>query len=562
MERSAIAYPPSGGTAKGWFRRLTDSGHHSSDDAHQRRQKSVLTGASFLKAGMCPVWCSMFLAVGAWLAAAIPLVYATVTGLSIAGIASNKDIGAFRSRQAWYIFLAPMAVTLAVGGLYASSGVVLWSFLAPIIVLLFHGPRAAVKWLVGFVGLVVVALLVEVLELLPVVEISPLMLNVFAAMNVIVVTLIVFTAVWYYAVLLEEERAVKAQLNEQLDEKDRELENARKLGQYTLETRVGRGGMGVVFRARHALLRRPTAVKLLSVSGTDPHQLVRFEREVQLTSELNHPNVVAVYDYGRSPEGEFYYAMEFLPGTDLESLVAQDGPLPAARVIAILIDVCSALDEAHHRALIHRDIKPGNIILSRLGKRADVAKVVDFGLVKDVEEPTALTAENVVAGTPAYMSPEALVSPETVGPASDLYALGAVGFYLLTGHLLFTGRTVAEQCAHHIHTEPSKASTVSEVDVPRELDAVLLRCVQKAPSDRYRSAAAMRDALATISPARAWTQADAHAWWDRFEATRAAAAPQPQSSASRKLLSIAPRSNSMKIDDTLPAQDLYANIGS
>ena len=210
---------------RGWFRSLTDSGHDTTDDASLRRQKSVFTGASFLKAGMCPLWCAMFLSVGAWVAAAIPLLYAAVTGLSIAQMARNKDIKGFRSRQAWFIFLAPAGVTLAIGGLHASSSVILWSFLAPVIALLFAGPRSAIRWLLGFFGLVAVSLLVEVLGLLPVRSISLLMLNTFAAMNVVVVTGIVFTAVWYHATLLEEERALQSELNRQLVAKNLELDS-------------------------------------------------------------------------------------------------------------------------------------------------------------------------------------------------------------------------------------------------------------------------------------------------------------------------------------------------
>lgn len=209
---------------KGWFRRLTDSGHADGDSIQLRRQKSIFTGASFLKASMCPLWCTMFIVAGTVTAGLIPLVYATFTGLSIAALAKNKNIERFRVRQTWFIFLAPFGVTIAVGGLHASSAVILWSFLAPLIALLFHGPELAKRWLLGFFVLVVASFLIEVLVLLPVVEISPLMLNVFAAMNVSVVTLIVFTAVLYYASLLDEERAVQEELNRELVAKHTELD--------------------------------------------------------------------------------------------------------------------------------------------------------------------------------------------------------------------------------------------------------------------------------------------------------------------------------------------------
>jgi tRNA A-37 threonylcarbamoyl transferase component Bud32 len=407
----AVASPP-----KGWFRKLTDCGHSPADDAHQRRQKSVFTGASFLKAAMCPFWCGMFVSVGSYIAGAIPLIYAAVTGLSILRMSANKDIGGFRVRQAWFIFLAPMGVTLVIGGLHASSAVILWSFLAPLIVLLFQGPKQAVPWLVGFVGLVIASLGVEAFELLPVVAIGPVMRNVFAAMNVIVVSLIVFTTVVYYAKLLEEGRAVQEQLRQ-------EVREARRLGQYHLERKLGEGGMGIVYEARHAMLRRRTAVKLIQSDRVDPIALERFEREVQITAELTHPNTVAIYDYGRTPDGIFYYAMELLEGCDLERLIAQDGPQDEDRVVHILRQVAGALAEAHAAGLVHRDIKPANIILCERGGQKDVAKVVDFGLVKRVDgnqSDAQLTGLNVITGTPAFMAPEAIARPDVVDARSDL----------------------------------------------------------------------------------------------------------------------------------------------
>jgi len=307
-------------------------------------------------------------------------------------------------------------------------------------------------------------------------------------------------------------------------DQERELEQERKkqLGQYTLESKLGQGGMGVVYRARHALLRRPTAVKLLSTGDASEKDLARFEREVQLTSELSHPNIVAIYDYGHSPAGEFYYAMEYLPGVDLESLVAERGPMPAARAVPILARVCDALQEAHHRGLIHRDIKPGNILLSRVGTRTDVVKVLDFGLVKDVAAPSELTADNQIAGTPAYLAPEALTAPDDVGPASDLYAVGAVGFYLLTGEPVFAGKTLAEICAHHIHTEPRPPSAVADHEIPKAVDDIILRCLAKSPTERHRSAAAVRDALTAIA-LEPWR--DGEEWWDAYEASRDDTAP-------------------------------------
>jgi serine/threonine-protein kinase len=222
-----------------------------------------------------------------------------------------------------------------------------------------------------------------------------------------------------------------------------EVRRARRLGQYTLLAPIGRGGMGIVYLARHALLRRKTVVKLINEDAS-PEAVNRFEREVQLTSQLTHPNTIAVYDFGRTAEGTFYYAMEHLEGSDLQRLVSKTGSLPPARVIHILRQVCGALEEAHTAGLIHRDIKPSNLFLCPRRGTADAIKVLDFGLAKELvagPRSVLLTLADGVIGTPLYMSPE-LVLPENKPDArSDLYALGAVAYYLLTGTPLFTGNS-------------------------------------------------------------------------------------------------------------------------
>ena len=217
--------------------------------------------------------------------------------------------------------------------------------------------------------------------------------------------------------------------------------------------------MGVVYRARHVMLRRPTAIKLLPPEKAGEETLRRFEREVQLTAQLTHPNTVSIFDYGRTPLGVFYYAMELLDGLNLAQLVGRDGPLPAGRVVRILTQVCGALAEAHGVGLIHRDIKPANIILSERGGVADVATVVDFGLVKkidpgDADRTQAVTASNVVTGTTLYLAPEVIAGGRAVTARSDLYAVGAVGYYLLTGLPVFEAETIVEIFAHHLHTPP------------------------------------------------------------------------------------------------------------
>ncbi len=303
-----------------------------------------------------------------------------------------------------------------------------------------------------------------------------------------------------------------------------EAARVRRLGQYTLESKIGSGGMGVVYRASHAMLRRPTAIKLLPRERSGDASLVRFEREVQMTAQLSHPNTVAIYDYGRTPDGVFYYAMEYLDGINLEDLVRVYGPQPPGRVAAILDQVCGALSEAHGRGLVHRDIKPANIILTERGGEPDVAKVVDFGLVKPLapgEPHVTLSASTTLTGTPRYMSPEAMTMPEAGDPRSDLYALGAVGYFLLTGHVVFEAATVAEIIGHHLHTEPVPPSRRVTQRIPPDLDALILQCLRKRPEDRPASARALREALRRCAKVQPWTGAEAAAWWRTFRSAQA-----------------------------------------
>lgn len=288
------------------------------------------------------------------------------------------------------------------------------------------------------------------------------------------------------------------------------------LGQYTLVEKIGEGGMGVVYRASHAMLRRPTAIKLLPADKAGERSLLRFEREVQLTSRLTHPNTVAIYDFGRTPDGVFYYAMEYLDGVTLEELVLDRGPQPAARVIHLLRQIASALGEAHRTGLIHRDIKPANVIVCERGGLLDVAKVLDFGLVKDISRPeidAGVTQTNTITGTPLYLAPEAVSAPDRVGPASDLYALGAVGYYLLTGENVFGGKSMVEIIAHHLHTAPEAPSSRLGKPIPEDLEALVMDCLRKDPDERPGSAQAFEAALAECTDAAVWTQEEAARWW-------------------------------------------------
>ncbi len=234
--------------------------------------------------------------------------------------------------------------------------------------------------------------------------------------------------------------------------------------------------MGIVYRASHAMLRRPTAIKLLPADRAGNETLARFEKEVQLTASLTHPNTVTIFDYGRTPDGIFYYAMELLDGATLADVVEVDGPQPAARVAQILGQAAGALAEAHAVKLIHRDVKPANIMLVEQGGKPDVAKVLDFGLVKELDATASpeLTQIDAVTGTPQYMAPESIRAPDEVDARSDIYALGAVGYFLLTGEHVFTADTVVEVCAKHLNDEPVAPSERLGAAVPADLETLIL----------------------------------------------------------------------------------------
>ncbi len=294
----------------------------------------------------------------------------------------------------------------------------------------------------------------------------------------------------------------------------RSIARARRLGQYTLLEKIGEGGMGVVWRAEHEMLRRPTAIKLLPPASAGEQNLKRFEREAQLTARLTSPHTVSVYDYGRTPEGAFYYVMEYLDGLDLESLVREAGPLPPGRVVHILRQVCEALAEAHAVGLVHRDIKPANILLSEVGGIPDFAKVVDFGLVKDMtgSADARLTREDVVPGTPQYLAPETIRDGSSSDPRSDLYALGAVAYYLLTATPVFDGRPVAV-IQSHLNAPPEPPSERLGRPLPPKLEALVLDCLEKDPTLRPETARALADRLDACDDVEPWDAEAARRWW-------------------------------------------------
>ncbi len=313
----------------------------------------------------------------------------------------------------------------------------------------------------------------------------------------------------------------------------RQVGAIQQLGKYTLLEKIGEGGIGQVYLARHAMLRRPTAVKLLKQEQTSAASIRRFEREVQLASQLTHPNTIEIYDFGRTSEGVFFYAMEYLPGISLAELIALAGPIPAARVVHILKQICASLKEAHGVGLIHRDIKPQNVMLCERGGEVDFVKVLDFGLVKDMTSVDMTRIQSplaMFAGTPMYMAPERLRAPDNVDARSDLYAVGAVGYNLLTGQDLFECAGTMELLQHVCDTVPARPSTLVDSEIPAQLDQLIVDCLAKSPDERPKSAEAMLDVLNALSNASHWTPEDAEHWWKenegRIGATMAVAAVQ------------------------------------
>ncbi len=295
----------------------------------------------------------------------------------------------------------------------------------------------------------------------------------------------------------------------------KDVRDARKLGQYIVAEKLGEGGMGTVYRAQHGLLKRPTAVKLLSPELNAPEDLDRFRREVQMTAKLRHPNTVTIYDYGRTEDGTFYYAMELLDGVTLVEIVRTEGPLPESRVIHILSQCAMALDEAHSMGLVHRDIKPNNIMLTQQGGAHDVTKVLDFGLVKNVDTNVDATKTwtEAIIGTPRFMSPEQILDPPAVDARSDLYALGAVGYFLLSGRFVFEGTNAIEICAQHLSAAPTLPSSAGDRALNQDLERIVMQCLEKKPDARPASCAEIAERLQAL-PIERWTQQQAAEWWD------------------------------------------------
>ena len=303
----------------------------------------------------------------------------------------------------------------------------------------------------------------------------------------------------------------------------RRLHEAQELGSYHLVEPLGTGGMGEVWRARHRLLAREAAIKLvrpelLGARTADESRVVlrRFEREAQATAMLSSPHTIQVFDFGVTQDGAFYYVMELLTGRDLESLVREFGPLPASRVVYLLRQVAHSLADAHARGLVHRDIKPANIYVCRMGLEYDFAKVLDFGLVKvkrATSGDTLSTIDHTTTGTPAYMAPETILGDAEVDRRADVYALGCVAYYLLTGELVFEADTSMKMLMHHLNTPPVPPSQRTELPIAKELDELVLACLQKDPNKRPQNAGELFRMASNCRACEGWDEAAAEAWW-------------------------------------------------
>ena len=314
-----------------------------------------------------------------------------------------------------------------------------------------------------------------------------------------------------------------------------QVSKAKSMGSYELIEVIGEGGMGEVWLARHRMLARASAVKLirpeiLMAEGMENTSVLakRFAREARATAGLRSPHTVSVYDYGITEDGSFYYVMELLDGLDLETLVRRFGPLPAGRVIHLLSQATKSLAEAHEKGLVHRDIKPRNLFACRLGTEDDFLKVLDFGLVKlnlAKATQTSLTGQGVTTGTPAYMAPEVAMASSEIDARADLYSLGCVGYWLLTGQVVFEAPNAMAMVLAHIHKQPLPPSLRAELAIPDSLQRLILRCLEKDPAERPRSAHELGLALAACQGIQPWTQEDSGRWWS---------AHLPQSDAGRR----------------------------
>ncbi|MDX1579107.1 MAG: serine/threonine-protein kinase, partial [Gemmatimonadota bacterium] len=307
----------------------------------------------------------------------------------------------------------------------------------------------------------------------------------------------------------------------------RTAHKAERLGNYLIEKELGEGGMGKVFVARHAMICRPTAVKVMTNRDAEGQtNLARFEREVQLSASLTHPNTITIFDFGRTADDTFYYAMEYLEGLDLQRMVERFGPLPPERVVYFLRQALGSLGEAHGRGIVHRDIKPSNIFITQRGGLYDFVKVLDFGLARKVRDAgdSGITKTGMIFGTPRYIAPESVYGAQKSDARSDLYNLGGVAYWMLTGKPLFDGSSSLDLIIDHVKTVPEPPSAVSDTPIPPELDRIVTKCLEKDPDDRYQTADELLGDLQGLTLESPWNQTRAREWWESHGSELAAVA--------------------------------------
>jgi Serine/threonine protein kinase len=316
----------------------------------------------------------------------------------------------------------------------------------------------------------------------------------------------------------------------------KQVSKARALGSYELEGQLGKGGMGEVYRARHRLLARPAAVKLispeaLSASRPDANRVIveRFRREAEAAATLRSPHTIELYDYGVAEDGTFYYVMELLDGIDFHDLVTRYGPLEPERALQLIVQACDSLGEAHRKGMVHRDVKPSNLFACRMGLKVDYVKVLDFGLVKNDlrHEELHITSAGTVSGTPAFIAPESVAGIASVGPPADVYALGCVAYWLLTGHYVFQAANPTMMMMQHLQATPVPPSLRSPKPIPADFEQLILRCLAKEPDSRPHDAAELAQLLRACRVTTPWTDGRAEDWWtaNRAEATGNPASP-------------------------------------
>lgn len=355
------------------------------------------------------------------------------------------------------------------------------------------------------------------------------------------VTLLIFFDNYICAILAVLPAKIIAKLGEK-------VRREREMGSYQLMERIGKGGMGEVWRARHKLLARPAAIKIIrreALGDVDAAQanmtLKRFEREAQATAALQSPHSIEIFDFGLS-NGTFYYVMELLEGFDLQTLVERFGPVESERAAVLLAQVCHSLYDAHQNGLIHRDVKPANIFVCRKGQDSDFVKVLDFGLVKSQalagRDPTLATMQGVTTGTPAFMAPEQALEQSRVDHRADIYALGCVGYWLVSGQLLFEADSPMQMLVRHARDVPEPPSHRTENEIAPSLEGVILRCLEKDPAARPQSAKELESLIWNCQFSSRWTEARAEQWWQRHAPGSARAAEPPIPSLRRRAAAV------------------------